>query len=289
MKRVAEEQAAAVEASGPKAPAAFVAALLGWRYAGRAPVIAEIKLASPKHGPLLARSHVADRVAAYEAGGAACVSVVTGRWYGGDLDLLRQVRGLTARPVLRKDFITCRRAVDESREAGADAVLLTKRLLSAETLASLASYALSRGITPFVEVADGHELRQVALPDGAVLAVNNRDIRNREVGDQGVECSLALQRTAAGCRPAAWVSASGIEGPADIGALVAAGFDAALVATALLRSDDAEGFLRAARQRALRARPACASGGFPRNGTGREVPARDAGMHQLSPNGATIE
>jgi len=234
---------------------AFVDAILNWQASNRVPVIAEIKLRSPKHGKLMDTDQVAERVAEFDAGGAVCLSVVTGHWYGGDLDLLRRVRELTSRPLLRKDFITSRRAIDESLQAGADAILLTKRLLTQKTLVDLATYALQSGITPFLEVADPQELQQTALPPGAILAFNNREIRDQERGDQGIEQSLNLRRlVGSGNSPTALVSASGINQPTDISTLIAAGFDAALVATALLRTKDVKGFLRSARDLALQVR-----------------------------------
>ena len=97
------------------------------------------------------------------------------------------------------------------------------------------------------------------LPQGAILALNNRDIRVQECGDQSIEQSLHLRRLVLPPDfPAALVSASGIERPQDIAALVAAGFDAALVATALLQATDVVGFLQETLQLALQVRQATA-------------------------------
>lgn len=232
----------------------FAAALRDWNVDNKAPVIAEIKLRSPKVGALMDKANVPQRVEDYERGGAACLSVVTGSWYGGDLELLRHVRELTRRPLLRKDFITSRKAIDESIDGGADAVLLTQRLMSPETLGELAAYALHHGVAPFVEIADRQELARLNAPPGIVLAINNRDIRVRECDDGGIARSIELHSTMEGAsfRPAALVSASGIERPEDVDALLTAGFDAALIATALARSGSPVEFLRMTRDRSNR-------------------------------------
>ena len=224
----------------------FVRALRSWRTQGRVPVIAEIKLHSEKEGRLMQAQDLAARIAQYEAGGAACISVVTGRWFGGSLSLLEQARALTPLPLLRKDFIVSVAALDASREAGANAVLLTRKLLSADTLAALADAALSRSLTPFIEVADGAEAAGTPLPVGCVLAVTNRDIACRETDDGDHRHSLALAAQVRRRGAAALVSASGIRTPGEVRALVAAGYDAALVGTALLRAADAAAWLAGA-------------------------------------------
>lgn len=231
-----------MNASGPAA-GGFVHALRSWRAQRRAPVIAEIKLRSPKQGRLMHAHELPERIACYEAGGAACISVVTGHWFDGSLALLERARALTALPLLRKDFVVSLGALDETRSAGADAVLLTRRLLAADTLCRLAEAALARGLTPFVEVADAAEATRTTLPEGCVLAVTNRDIRCRETDDGDHRHSLALAASARRLGAAALVSASGIADPGDVHLLVAAGYDAALVGTALLRAPDAGAWL----------------------------------------------
>lgn len=221
----------------------FIHALRHGRTPAHVPVIAEIKLHSEKEGRLMQASDVPARVAQYEAGGAACISVVTGHWFGGSLALLEQVRGLTKLPLLRKDFIVSVAALDASRDAGADAVLLTRRLLSVATLQQLAEAALARGLTPFIEVSNPGEAAYTPLPAGCVLAVTNRDIRRRETDDGDFTHSLALAAQVRAMGAAALVSVSGIRNAGEVRALVDAGYDAVLVGTALLRAPDAAAWL----------------------------------------------
>lgn len=209
---------------------------LGSLLAAEHPVIMEVKRRSADGDDLLGARSVAEVVADYEAAGAPCLSVVTGRWFGGTADLLREVVRLTGRPVLQKDFVTTRAKVDAACELGASAVLLTAALLTRSALHTLVDHSVTLGLTPFVEVASAAEAEMVPPADHCVVAVNNKDIatREREAGDVGRSTALldAVRRTGTRCP----VSASGIDRP-DVGArLLDAGFAGLLVGTGLLRS-----------------------------------------------------
>ncbi len=238
----------------PFLPSANLAQALRDRViADRVPVIAEVKLASATQGPLMDPARVPELVAAYERGQAVAISVVTGAWFGGHIDLLRRVRALTALPLLRKDFIVTERDLQVSCEAGANAVLLTRRLLRADALSRLAERAVALGLTPFVELADRQELQSTPLPPSCVLALTNRDIRQREADGGDLRHSLALAPEVLNVPAAAHVSASGIGHPAEVTRLTAAGFDGCLVGTALMQSPDPAAWLLATRPVAARA------------------------------------
>jgi indole-3-glycerol phosphate synthase len=204
------------------------------------PLIAELKRRSADGEDLFDGRSPADIVALYEELGAPCLSVVTGSWFGGDDNLLREVAALTDKPLLKKDFITSERQIAAARRLGASAVLLTAELLPGELTARLAAAALRHGLTPFVEVANEAQLARLGDAAGCVVAVTNKDIRRRERGDAQIERSLSLLpavlRSGAECA----VSASGIAGPEIAARLLDAGYDALLVGTALLRDSNRE-------------------------------------------------
>ncbi len=204
------------------------------RRAGRASIIAEIKPRSPKHRDLLAGRDIACAAEDFARGGAACLSVTTGPWHGGTIAMIGDMRG-AGLPILRKDFIVSRTHLLQTRNAGAGAALLTATLLRRDDLVRLAGEALDLGLTPFVEVANRGELAGLALPQEAVLAINNRNIREREVDEGGVERSIELVRAARRCHGGLLVSASGLNGPADVGRALSSGFDGVLIGTALLQ------------------------------------------------------
>lgn len=201
------------------------------------PVIAEIKCRTGTGADLLGGRDPAWLARAYADAGATCLSVVTGRWFGGTAALLREVAEVSPLPVLRKDFVTRHSQLVESAELGASAVLLTARLLAATTLRRLVERTLAAGLTPFVEVTDEAQVAAVPHPAECVIAVNNKDIRDREAGSADLGRSLRLLPAviATGCPTP--VSASGIERPDRAARLLAAGYHGVLVGTGLLRAD----------------------------------------------------
>ncbi|WP_431037385.1 indole-3-glycerol-phosphate synthase [Streptomyces sp. P6-2-1] len=200
------------------------------------PLVMEVKLRDADGRDLLGGRSVAETVERFEAAGAPCLSVVTGHWFGGTEDLLREVASRTSLPLLRKDFVTSGRQLERTRELGASAVLLTGRLLPAGVLARLTDRALGLGLTPFVEVADAAEAATVARGPECVVAVNNKDIATRErlSADLGRSLSLLPAVRATGTRHP--VSASGITGPVTAARLLGAGFAGLLIGTELLRT-----------------------------------------------------
>jgi indole-3-glycerol phosphate synthase len=204
-------------------------------HAAERPLIMEIKLRDPHGRDLLGARSVADLVTEYEAAQAACISVVTGKWFGGSLELLREVAELTRKPLLQKDFITRRDQIGTARQLGASAVLLTAGLLPRSSLRGLVAAALTAGLTPFVEVTSEAEIEAVPHAQDCVIAVNNKDINDGErgAGDPDRSARLLPAVLATGACP---VSASGIETPQQAADLLTAGYAGLLVGTTLMRA-----------------------------------------------------
>jgi indole-3-glycerol phosphate synthase len=203
------------------------------------PLVAELKRRGPDGQDLFRGRSVRSIVAEYERLGAPCISVVTGSWFGGDDELLREVARLTDRPILKKDFVTREAQVADARVMGARALLLTAELLPASALRRLTETCLRHGLTPFVEITRAGQLDAVPAAGQCVVAVSNKDIRVRERGaaDLGRSLRLLPDLRAAGVGCA--VSASGIDTPEAARRLLAAGFDGLLVGTSLLTAGDA--------------------------------------------------
>jgi indole-3-glycerol phosphate synthase len=197
-------------------------------------IIAEVKKASPSKGLLQPHFDPASIAAAYEKGGAACLSVLTDSQYfqGSHVDL-RQARQAASLPVLRKDFTIDPMQIYEAAALGADAILLIAAILTGAELRSFRELAESLQLAVLVEVHDEEELAR-ALDSGAtMLGVNNRNLQTFEVT---LETSLRLSaRIPDG---ATRVSESGIFTRSDIDRLRGVGFDAFLVGESLMRAAD---------------------------------------------------
>jgi indole-3-glycerol phosphate synthase len=200
------------------------------------PLIMEVKRRDPHGADLMCGRSVAEVVTAYELADAACVSVVTGRWFGGTPELLREVVDLTDKPVLQKDFITRIDHLQRARDGGASAVLLTAGLLTKSSLANLIDAALSLELTPFVEITDESEVDSVIHPADCVIAVNNKDIKVAERDAADLSRSERMLPALVRAGTPAPVSASGIDTPRTAARLLGIGYAGLLVGTALLRT-----------------------------------------------------
>jgi indole-3-glycerol phosphate synthase len=199
-------------------------------------LLAEIKRRSPSAGPIREGADAEEVARAYEAGGAAALSVLTDeRFFGGDLAALERVGGAVELPLLRKDFTIDAAQVWEARAAGADAILLIVRILEDALLEELHGLGSELGMSVLVEVHDEDELARALATGARLVGINNRDLRTFET-DLGL--SLAL---GPGVPPeVTLVAESGIRTGADVARLGAAGFDAVLVGESLMRQPDIE-------------------------------------------------
>ncbi len=221
----------------------FTAALQAARAAGRLPLIAEVKVRSPKEGELLAGRDPAALAQTMVAAGAACLSVVTeGPNFGGSLELLQTVAAASAVPILCKDFVTEEQQVWERRDQGADCLLLMVSQLDWPRLQALHAEAHRAGLETLVEVHDEDELRLALTLDLDLLGINNRDIRQLECDAGTVANSLRLLgRVPPGIRT---ISESAISTPDEARRVIAAGGSGVLVGTAILKAADTAAAVR---------------------------------------------
>lgn len=221
--------------SAPSRP--FVGAITEASVAGGVAVISEIKRRSPSKGDLDPDLDPATVATAYQAGGAACLSVLTDhRFFGGDAGDLRAARAACSLPVLRKDFTVSALDICDAKAMGADAVLLIAAALSDAELPSFLQLARRCSLAALVEVHDEPELRRAIDAGADLVGVNQRDLHTFEVDH---ERALAL----GGMIPAETVAVaeSGIRDAADVARLAEAGYQAVLVGETLVRSGDRAG------------------------------------------------
>ena len=208
----------------------------------RAPaIIAEIKKASPSKGVIQPDFQPASIAGAYQAGGAACLSVLTDyQYFQGSLADLEAARSAVVLPVLRKEFTIHAVQILQAAAHQADAVLLIAAILSLKELRELRELATALGLAALVEVHDITELAKAIDSGATVIGVNNRNLETFEVT---LETSLTLGPKIPPNVLA--VSESGINTKADLDLLSTAGFSAFLIGESLMRSPDPENALKA--------------------------------------------
>jgi len=217
-------------------PRAFAAALRTAAEHRGIAMISEIKRRSPSRGDLAPDLDPALVAADYEAGGAACLSVLTDQEiFGGSPADLSAARSACGLPVLRKDFTVDALDVCDARAMGADAVLLIVAALDDAELASLLELARSLRLDALVEVHDDAELDRALAAGADLIGVNQRDLRTFEVDHE-----RALRLASRLPEPIVSVAESGIRDAADVRRLADAGFDAVLVGETLVGASDRE-------------------------------------------------
>jgi indole-3-glycerol phosphate synthase len=197
-------------------------------------LIAEVKRASPSKGSLASIDDPAALAAAYEAGGATAVSVLTEqRRFSGSLADLDAVRAAVRIPVLRKDFMVSDYQVWEARAHGADIVLLIVAALSQDELVRMQHLARSLGMTALVEVHDEEETRRAVDAGASVIGVNARNLKTLDVDPDTFARLVPLVP-----ETVVRIAESGVRGPEDAAAYAAQGADAVLVGEALVIGGD---------------------------------------------------
>ncbi len=203
-------------------------------------VIAEIKRASPSKGDLYPDLDPVALAHAYEAGGAAALSVLTERaFFKGSPEDLQAARRAVSLPVLRKDFILDDYQLAESAAMGADAILLIVRLLDDAQLHHLYEQAHAYGLAALVEVHDEAEAQRANRLGARLVAINNRDLARFDT--DATTASRVARQLATGTLI---VAASAISSVDDIRRNLAGGISRFLVGEALVRSDDPAALLR---------------------------------------------
>ena len=228
-------------AAEAQAPARSFADAIRRKHADGLPaVIAEVKKASPSKGLIRADFDPAAIARSYEAGGAACLSVLTDvDYFQGSDAYLQHARAACALPALRKDFTIDEYQVVEARALGADCILLIVAALDDVQLADLAVCALDLGMDVLVEVHDIDELERALQVPAPLLGINNRNLKTFDVS---LETTLRLREAVPADRIC--VTESGIAAPGDVARMRDAGVETFLVGEAFMREADPGAALR---------------------------------------------
>ena len=211
----------------------------------RAPLITEIKAASPSKGTIRTGFEAGKIAQAMERGGAVGISVLTEpKHFKGSFGSLVETRRAVQLPVLMKDIIISSKQLEAASKAGASAVLLIQALFDRGyceyRVEEMIAKAHSENLEVLLETHSLEEFRFAVHTDADLVGINNRNLGTLKVDLNVTKNTMENVET----NGKIVVSESGVESPADIRFLRECGANAFLVGSAIMLADDVEGKVR---------------------------------------------
>lgn len=195
-------------------------------------VITELKQESPSAGKLRSLSNVTTIATDLAMNGAAGLSVLTEEhFFSGTVLHVHEVRRVTQKPILRKDFIFDAYQVYEAKAYGADAILLILGILTHSQVDELRQCSTELGIETLLEIHQPSDLDYPRLEAFDIVGINNRNLQTLEVDvNRSIEMVKYLPD------PVTKISESGLHSVEDVTLIRDAGFHGALIGEYFMRS-----------------------------------------------------
>jgi indole-3-glycerol phosphate synthase len=215
-------------------PKNFTAAIEAKLNQKQTAIIAEVKKASPSKGIIRADFDPVFIAKTYQENGAACLSVLTDeKYFMGKNEYLSAIKKEVDLPILRKDFIIDSYQILESKQIGADCILLIMAMLDEKQAIDLEQAAMEIGLSVLIEVHNEVELQQALKLKSRLIGINNRNLKTFEI-------SLETSKKLAAQIPQdkIIICESGIFTKTDILEMQAIGINSFLIGESLMRQDD---------------------------------------------------
>ena len=212
----------------------FLGELVKKNEEGKAGIIAEVKKASPSKGVIRENFNHLQIARDYEKGSAACLSILTDNpSFQGSSQYLKDIRGITNLPILRKDFMIDVYQVYESRSWGADCILMIMKILDNKDLSKLVSVSKDLGMDILFEINSQEELERLLPFNPKMIGINNRNLENFETD---IKNSIKIKKNIPD--DILVISESGINNTEDIIHLGDHNINNFLIGESLMRSDN---------------------------------------------------
>ncbi|NLL92654.1 MAG: indole-3-glycerol phosphate synthase TrpC [Clostridiales bacterium] len=207
-------------------------------------IIGEFKKASPSMGIIDGVIDLTERIDQYNASVDA-ISVLTEEdHFNGSVEYLKQVRGISNLPIIRKDFIIDEYQVYEAKVIGADCILLIASILGDKDMEALYKLAYSLGMDVLLEVHDEIEMERALRLGAKIVGVNNRNLKDFTIdlnNSKRLSAFMDERMKELGCtnRPL-FVSESGVTEDSHIEILKQCNVNALLIGRAFMESKEPE-------------------------------------------------
>jgi len=210
-------------------------AIITAKNAAKVPIIAEIKIKTPRDGDLLKGRRPVEVAREMELSGATALSIVTeSAYFGGNNQILRDVSRSVKIPILRKDFIRTENQIYNSKSSGASAILLISSIMSLDVMSRLCVLTRKIGLESLVEVHSVKEIREILSLNPCMISINNRNILQLEMDSGDVATTEKIAKLVP--KEVLLISASSIKTREEIIRALSAGADAVLIGTTLMKA-----------------------------------------------------